>query len=200
MSGLNRRKVGHKPVALRHIKHINWVAIIVAISVTGFAWLSWVALSHRTNQANLTKKLNAQSQQLEAEIKAKEKANQDTKSLQEQLKKTQAELQAKRNRAVVLAEPIRQAFGGTCAEWVMGAGITDTASAMALIKKESNCNPYAVNRSSGACGVAQELPCGKSGCKLGDGACQVRWMNSYVLQMYKSWGNALAWHRSHNWY
>ena len=71
---------------------------------------------------------------------------------------------------------------------------------MWLINKESGCNPNAINQSSGACGVAQELPCGKSGCALGDGACQVIWMNKYVLARYGSWANAVAFHQSHNWY
>lgn len=89
---------------------------------------------------------------------------------------------------------------GSCADWIAGAGIGDVANAQELIRRESGCNPNAVNPSSGACGVAQELPCGKSGCSLGDGACQVKWMNSYVLGRYGSWANAVAWHDAHNWY
>jgi hypothetical protein len=89
---------------------------------------------------------------------------------------------------------------GTCAEWIAAAGITEVAVANELIRRESGCNPYARNQSSGACGVAQELPCGKSGCSLGDGACQVRWMNSYVKGRYGSWSAAVAHHNSHNWY
>lgn len=89
---------------------------------------------------------------------------------------------------------------GTCASWLAQAGVTDLASANELIRRESNCNPNAVNKSSGACGVAQELPCGKSGCSLGDGACQVAWMNRYVLGRYGSWANAVAFHNKNNWY
>jgi len=89
---------------------------------------------------------------------------------------------------------------GTCLDWINGAGIAEVASAQELIRRESGCNPNAVNRSSSACGVAQELPCGKSGCKLGDGACQVRWMDGYVKGRYGTWGNALAYHSAHNWY
>lgn len=87
-----------------------------------------------------------------------------------------------------------------CSEWIKAAGITDIGNAQELIRRESGCNPNAVNPSSGACGVAQELPCGKSGCQLGDGACQVIWMNSYVLGRYGSWGNAVAFHNANNWY
>ena len=89
---------------------------------------------------------------------------------------------------------------GSCADWIAGAGIGDVGNAQELIRRESGCNPNAVNPSSGACGVAQELPCGKSGCSLGDGACQVKWMNSYVLGRYGSWANAVAFHNANNWY
>jgi len=91
-------------------------------------------------------------------------------------------------------------FGGSCDSWIAEAGISDVANANELIRRESGCNPNAVNPSSGACGVAQELPCGKSGCSLGDGACQVRWMNSYVTGRYGSWQAAVSFHDSHNWY
>lgn len=89
---------------------------------------------------------------------------------------------------------------GTCADWIRAAGIADIASANELIRRESGCNPYARNSSSGACGVAQELPCGKSGCSIGDGACQIRWMSQYVKQRYGSWANAVAFHDRNNWY
>lgn len=90
--------------------------------------------------------------------------------------------------------------GGSCDDWIAGAGINDLPNAKELIRRESGCNPYATNPSSGACGVAQELPCGKSGCSLGDGACQVRWMNTYVIGRYGSWAGAVNFHSLHNWY
>ncbi len=91
-------------------------------------------------------------------------------------------------------------LGGTCSEWMAAAGITDYANASYLIQKESGCNPYAVNRSSGACGVGQALPCGKTGCAMGDGQCQTIWMNSYVMGRYGSWAAAANHHRSYGWY
>ena len=95
---------------------------------------------------------------------------------------------------------LKTASSGTCSSWITAAGIADVANALELIRRESNCNPYAKNSSSGACGVAQELPCGKSGCALGDGACQVRWMNHYVLSRYGSWAGAVSFHNANNWY
>lgn len=100
-------------------------------------------------------------------------------------------------------KPVKTAVkkpSGTCESWISAAGITDKVSARELIRRESNCNPNAVNPSSGACNVAQELPCGKSGCQLGDGACSVRWMHRYVLQRYGSWSAALRFHDRNHWY
>jgi len=94
----------------------------------------------------------------------------------------------------------RKNFGGNCDQWIAAAGINDLANAHYLIGKESGCNPYAVNRSSGACGVGQALPCSKTGCEMGDGACQTKWMNSYVLGRYGSWAAAADHHRRVGWY
>jgi len=89
---------------------------------------------------------------------------------------------------------------GTCDDWIAAAGIAEPASARELIRRESGCNPNAVNPSSGACGVAQELPCNKSGCGLGNGACQVKWMSRYINNRYGSWAAAIAHHDRNNWY
>lgn len=136
------------------------------------------------------------------------------KSLEEEKKQLEADLQAKLERkrqeqiahqklqeATVRATGTAVASAASeCATWIQQAGIEDVANAIELIRRESNCNPNAVNPSSGACGVAQELPCGKSGCSLGDGACQVRWMNDYVIRRYSGWANAVHFHNIHNWY
>ena len=58
-----------------------------------------------------------------------------------------------------------------------------------IISHESNWNPYSVNAYSGACGLAQEYPCGKSGCSLGDAVCQLRWANGYANK-YGGWAGA----------
>lgn len=107
---------------------------------------------------------------------------------------------ARKQVEIIGTKPKAVKVSGTCGEWIKGAGITDTANANYLIQKESGCNPNAYNGGSGACGVAQELPCGKSGCSLGDGACQVKWMNSYVLSRYGSWANAVAHSQRVGWY
>lgn len=91
-------------------------------------------------------------------------------------------------------------FDGSCYQWMANAGITDIGSASQLIDRESHCNPYSVNSSSGACGVGQALPCSKTGCEMGDGACQMIWANQYVIGRYGSWAAALQYSYLHGWY
>lgn len=66
-----------------------------------------------------------------------------------------------------------------------------------IISRESGGNAFAVNPSSGACGIAQELPCGKSGCSLGDAACEINWMRNYCIQRYGSTYNAYLYWIAH---
>lgn len=163
---------------------------------------------------NLQQKMLELNKELDLHKGQTEQNQEKIKQLEDEKKRLEAELQAKLERKEAerlahakLQQATVQATGtavasaaGSCADWIAGAGISDTANAIELIRRESNCNPNAVNRSSGACGVAQELPCGKSGCSLGDGACQVKWMNNYVQNRYGSWANAVAFHNRNHWY
>lgn len=148
--------------------------------------------------------------------KEKQEQLKQIKQLEKDRESLQRELQAKLNRQQAEKERLARAsekalqvqkvqaaapqVTGICADWIASAGISDVINASELIRRESNCNPSVVNPSSGSCGVAQELPCGKSGCSLGDGACQVRWMDSYIKSRYGSWSNAVAHHNAKNWY
>lgn len=67
-----------------------------------------------------------------------------------------------------------------------------------LIMKESSWNPQAVNKSSGACGLFQALPCSKmGGMEL---ANQIKWGVNYIKQRYGTPTAALAFHLQHGWY
>lgn len=67
-----------------------------------------------------------------------------------------------------------------------------------LILRESGYNPNSVNKSSGACGLPQALPCSKLQDKSVSG--QVTWMINYVKNRYGTPSKALSFHNSHNWY
>lgn len=97
-----------------------------------------------------------------------------------------------------VAKPVAAPASGSCQDWMVAAGVTDMANAYTLIMRESGCRPDAVNRSSGACGIPQALPCSKLG--TSDPVEQIRWMQNYVVRRYGSWAGAVSWHNSHNWY
>lgn len=65
---------------------------------------------------------------------------------------------------------------------------------------ESGNNPGSINRSSGACGLGQALPCSKMGCSLSDYACQDAWFTNYMLSRYGSWAKARAFWEQHRWW
>jgi len=208
---------------MKRIRNINWLAIIVATLVTGAAVVSWAYLSSRTHQAKLERSLQTKQVELQKQIKALDLQKIQTKQIDDQkealkvqTQELQKQLEAKRSTQKVLAaakptptKPIqapRAVYGGDCATWIRDAGITDVASAMELIRKESNCNPNAVNRSSGACGIGQSLPCSKMGAVNANGTSavspvnQLIWMDKYVVARYGSFAGALAFHLRNNWY
>lgn len=89
---------------------------------------------------------------------------------------------------------------GNCGAWMSQAGISDPGNAMILINMESGCNPNATNRSSGACGIGQQLPCGKWPHVWNDPVGAMIDMQAYVYGRYGSWANAVAHEYSAHWY
>jgi hypothetical protein len=73
-----------------------------------------------------------------------------------------------------------------------------------IITRESGWNPLAVNRSSGACGLGQSLPCSKMSGYGADyatnGTVQVNWTIDYIKNRYGNPNGARVFWNSHNWY
>lgn len=69
---------------------------------------------------------------------------------------------------------------------------TGDSAKLFIYNHESGNNPGAINKSSGACGLGQALPCSKMGCTLDDYGCQDAFFTSYMLARYGSWDNAEA--------
>lgn len=65
-----------------------------------------------------------------------------------------------------------------------------------LAYRESGLNPYALNASSGACGIGQAMPCSKMNCELGDARCQLIWMADYIERRYGNPSSAWAFWQS----
>lgn len=211
-------KQGKRVKANKLKPKINRKKLIIGIIVGVMSLVIYSQIAHYTKQARLERELEQQAKVLELKVKELQNTSEQSQlkqrqieALQKELEQKTKELQAKReNQARAIAESSQAvpkpqvssatAVGGSCEQWMAQAGVNDLASARELIRRESGCNPNAVNRSSGACGIAQELPCGKSGCGLGNPVCQIKWMQNYVNARYGGWANAIAWHNKMNWY
>jgi hypothetical protein len=68
----------------------------------------------------------------------------------------------------------------------------------AIVQHESGWNPEAVNKSSGACGLGQALPCSKMADKSIEG--QLKWMISYISNRYGTPSHAWKFWQNKGWY
>lgn len=87
-------------------------------------------------------------------------------------------------------------------DWMAAAGIPerDWKYVDYIVSRESGWNPSAVNRSSGACGLVQALPCSKLGSNWRDPVHALRWQHNYVKSRYGGYAGAYSfWTRNH-WY
>lgn len=76
--------------------------------------------------------------------------------------------------------------GGTKTDWLTASTIPKESWGYAdfMVQKESGWNPNARNASSGACGLAQALPCSKLGPEWANPVVALNWMNGYVTGRY----------------
>lgn len=90
---------------------------------------------------------------------------------------------------------------GSHEDWMRMAGISsdDFGYVNFLVSRESGWNPNSVNKSSGACGLPQALPCSKLGSNWNDPIHALQWMSSYVNR-YGGWKGAYDFWQSHHWY
>lgn len=87
-------------------------------------------------------------------------------------------------------------------QWMTAAGIPQTEwwAVDYIISHESTWNPQAINPSSGSCGLAQQLPCGKWSHQWNDPVGALIDANAYALERYGSWTNAYYfWVNNHWW-
>lgn len=116
--------------------------------------------------------------------------------------------------SIVLQQPVKQVEvigakvkglaytgGGSKTDWLAASNIAPENWGYAdfLVQKESGWNPNAVNKSSGACGLAQALPCSKLGPNWSNPVVALNWMNGYVGR-YGGWEGAYKFWVAHKWY
>lgn len=92
--------------------------------------------------------------------------------------------------------------GGSKEAWMAAAGIPQNlwGAVDSIVSRESGWNPNAVNRSSGACGLGQQLPCGKWAGAWNDPVAALVAMTGYVNARYGGWAGAVSFWSSHHWY
>ena len=98
--------------------------------------------------------------------------------------------------------PLFYTGGGAPAEWMAAAGIaeSDWGYVDYIVSKESGWNPNATNKSSGACGLVQALPCSKVPGNGYDPVDNLRWATGYATSRYGSWAGAYGfWTKNHWW-
>jgi hypothetical protein len=146
-------------------------------------------------------------ERVEDERLAAENAKREAKRIADQ-KASSERAKADQNRAVPkreLAEVAPPATGGSCYEiaYAMAeAKWSGQGNAMKeIVRRESGCNPKAMNKSSGACGIPQALPCSKiPGGINASVEVQIAWMITYIEGRYGTPSAAVSWHNAHNWY
>lgn len=138
------------------------------------------------NRRNDLRKIEEKEQQLNEKVEHQIELYKDHKLRIEQLETKTKDLEIK-----------LQAKATT----VRVASATYGIDAKAFIySRESGNRTDAINRTSGACGLGQALPCSKMGCSLQDYACQDAFFTRYMQGRYGTWDNAKAfWLRNRYW-
>jgi hypothetical protein len=98
----------------------------------------------------------------------------------------------------IAAKPVT----GSKTDWMTAAGIpqSDWQYVDFIVTRESGWNPNAVNKSSGACSLAQALPCSKIPGDWRDPVNALRWQHSYVKARYGSYYGAYQFWLANSWY
>jgi uncharacterized protein YabE (DUF348 family) len=105
------------------------------------------------------------------------------------------------NQVEVVGTSVPYSGGGNKSDWMRAAGIPEESWGYVdyLVSRESGWNPNAVNRSSGACGLPQALPCSKLGSDWNNPVVALSWMNGYVKR-YGGWQGAYQFWQTNHWY
>lgn len=162
----------------------------------------------QSNYDNVVEELNSLKDELDTTKSKYSEKKEKIKQLEEEKANLESQLQAKLEQKEKLAKAAQitstasatSAPVGSCRDWMVQAGISDMDNAYILIMRESSCNPSAVNASSGACGIGQQLPCGKWKHQWDDPVGAMIDMQEYVYQRYGSWANAVNFHNQNHWY
>ena len=137
----------------------------------------------------------------EKEIESLKENLQAKKEREAEQARIASEQAAQKPKAQATSAPAAQ-ISGDKHSWLAASGIPEAhwGHVDAIVTRESGWNPNAINKSSGACGLGQQLPCGKWAGAWNDPVAALRAMNSYVVGRYGGWPQAVAFWNSNGWY
>lgn len=93
-------------------------------------------------------------------------------------------------------------YGGNKQSWLEASGIPSSEwwAVDSIVSRESSWNPNAVNASSGACGLGQQLPCGKWAGAWNDPVAALKAQYQYVKDRYGGYPQAVSFWNANKWY
>lgn len=133
-----------------------------------------------------TDSLNAENESLKANLQAKK----------------EAQLASMTGKGQETAPAPTVQVSGDKYTWLAASGIPEAhwGYVDSIVSRESGWNPNAVNKSSGACGLGQQLPCGKWAGAWNDPVAALKAMTGYVNGRYGGWPQAVAFWNANHWY
>jgi len=206
------QKVSNKKLIVKHQNNKKRVIIAITLALVGVA-IYFVSYQY-TYQAKLEQEYNQVQQELDNKNKTLDTSTKSNKKLQQQVdklekqrQKLEKELQAKRANQIKVAQtPRAQAspvkISGTKQDWLRASGIPESQWVYVdyIVSRESSWNPNAVNASSGACGLGQQLPCGKWAGAWNDPVAALKAQYGYVNARYGGYAQAYSFWLSNSWY
>lgn len=197
------------------------VTILIALNVTvlqSFADQGQTLQDTRAQVIEVKQQSSEKSKKLDAVAEQKAQVESSLRDIRLENESLKANLQAKKEAeqailASVQKAPVQETVAqnkpapavqvtGDKHSWLAASGIPEAhwGYVDAIVTRESGWNPNAVNASSGACGLGQQLPCGKWAGAWNDPVAALRAMNGYVNGRYGGWPQANAFWNANHWY
>ena len=189
-------------------------AIVILATVTYLHYLAPHTLEAKQRvelesiQSQLIETKRSLNHQRTLDAKQDAEKQRQLEEVQIKLKETQEALQAKRSTpesSTAYAEessPPAYTGGGDKNTWMAAAGIPQSEwwAVDSIVSRESGWNPNAVNVSSGACGLGQQLPCGKWAGAWNDPVAALIAQYGYVIERYGGYAQAVEFWNINHWY
>lgn len=167
-----------------------------------------ITIKAKNDSQTVSKRVTELSQQkttidtsLREERLKTEQLRTENESLKVKLQAKKQAILASQTKAAQIIVPAVNVTGSK-ADWLAQSGIPAAhwGYVDSIVTRESGWNPNAVNKSSGACGLGQQLPCGKWSGAWNDPVAALKAMTGYVNSRYGGWDGAVAFWNTNHWY